>query len=190
MLAIALLATHAFNPFAPPRWNARRRLANRMERTVLKETLNAQQGLIEYERERLKLSALNVWHDWYTPWSWYSPFALSEVSRTARQPPIWPVLAHCRRVCWQSFRAQDFPQSDDRVLLQLQDLAATNALITDALSFGFSVSFVSPSAPSSKRQVWIAGGRRALQSYVGNVGERVDAPVTVTWASDGTAVLQ
>ena len=96
----------------------------------------------------------------------------------------------CGLVCWQSFRAQDFPQSDDRVLLQLQDLAATKALITDALSFGFSVSFVSHSAPSSNTQVWIAGGRRALQSYVGNVGERVDAPVTVTWASDGTAVLQ
>ena len=94
--------------------------------------------------------------------------------------------APCGLVCWQSFRAQDFPNSDDRVLLQLQDLAATKALVTDALSFGFSVSFVSHSAP----QVWIAGGRRALQSYVGNVGERVDAPVTVTWASDGTAVLQ
>ena len=96
MLAIVLLATHAFNPFAPPRWNARRRLANRMERTALKETLNAQHGLLEYERERLKLSALIVWHDWYTSWSWYSPFALSEVSRTARQPPIWPVLTHVR----------------------------------------------------------------------------------------------
>eukprot|EP00964_Phaeocystis_antarctica_P139306 scaffold104068_cov105-Phaeocystis_antarctica.AAC.3 len=86
MLAIVLMAPQALlNPFGPPRWNARRRLANRIERAALKESLNAQQGLLEYERERLKLSALSVWTDWYT-----SPFALSEVSRTARRPPIWP----------------------------------------------------------------------------------------------------
>lgn len=91
---------------------------------------------------------------------------------------------------WQSFRTQDFPQSDDRVLLQLQDLAATKALVTDALSFGFSVSFVSHSAPSSNTQICIVGGRRALQNYASNVGERFAAPVTVTWLRDGTAVLQ
>ena len=93
MLAIVLMAPQALlNPFGPPRWNARRRLANRIERAALKESLNAQQGLLEYERERLKLSALSVWTDWYT-----SPFALSEVSRTARRPPIWPVLTHVHR---------------------------------------------------------------------------------------------
>merc|ERR1711957_102897 len=84
-----IVATQAFSPFSPPHWKAKRRLANRIERAAFTQGLNAQQRLLEYERERLKLAALNAWHDWYT-----SPFALS-----------------------QSFRTQDFPQSDDRVLL-------------------------------------------------------------------------
>ena len=77
-----LLATQAFSPFSPPHWKAKRRLANRIERAAFTQGLNAQQRLLEYERERLKLAALNAWHDWYT-----SPFALSQASRPHAQPP-------------------------------------------------------------------------------------------------------
>ena len=73
---------------------------------------------------------------------------------------------------WQNFRKKDFEQSNDRVLLQLQDLADAKELISDALSFGLTVSFVS--APSNTR-VCLEGGRRALRTYVDGVSERLAA---------------